>query len=279
MNYKHNNQENILYITDLDGTLLNAKGIISDYTKKGLIKLIGQGIHFSVATARTPATVVDLLAGVPLQVPIVVMNGTAVYDIAQNKYLAVQYIDGLVAKQVQAVIKSHHQNTFIYTIKEHQLIAYYETITTPAEQDFYNERKDRALKKFVQGEFPKDTPIAYFMMLGEKNKIKQIAQELKNIAGISFVYYPDVYDIETYYLEVYHESVSKATGIQKLRNNMDFDKVISFGDNLNDQPMFKYCDAAYAVGNAKEALKEMATAIIATNEEDGVIKFLEEAIK
>ncbi|MHC1748895.1 MAG: HAD-IIB family hydrolase [Cellulosilyticaceae bacterium] len=265
----------VLYITDLDGTLLNAKGFVSEYTKIGLTKLINEGLYFSVATARTPATVVDLLRGIPMKVPIVVMNGTALYDSVQNKYLEVQYIDEIAVRAVNNIIKSHHQNAFIYTIEKHQLTAYYKNIETQAEQLFYEERKDRYLKKFIKGDIPEKMAVAYFTMLGNKDKIEKIAEELQTVPGISQVFYPDVYDKDTYYLEVYHETVSKAAGIIKLRQYEVFDKIISFGDNLNDQPMFTYSDECYAVDNAKEALKEMATAVIESNEQDGVIKFLE----
>ena len=49
-----------------------------------LNRLIGQGMLFTVATARTPATVVDLLAGVDLRLPAVLMTGTLLYDVGQK---------------------------------------------------------------------------------------------------------------------------------------------------------------------------------------------------
>ena len=49
---------------------------------------------------------------------------------------------------------------------------------------------------------------------------------------------------------------------------------MAFGDSVNDIPMFKIADEAYAVENALPELKEYATAVIASNEEDGVAEFL-----
>lgn len=59
-----------------------------------------------------------------------------------------------------------------------------------------------------------------------------------------------------------------------LREYIDVDKVIGFGDNLNDIPFFEACDESYAVANAREEVKQKATGIIGTNIEDGVIKQL-----
>jgi hydroxymethylpyrimidine pyrophosphatase-like HAD family hydrolase len=53
------------------------------------------------------------------------------------------------------------------------------------------------------------------------------------------------------------------------------DKMICFGDNLNDEPLFRIADEKYAVKNAYEKLKNLATGIIDSNNDDGVAKFLQ----
>ena len=52
------------------------------------------------------------------------------------------------------------------------------------------------------------------------------------------------------------------------------DKIIAFGDNLNDIPLFEIADECYAVSNAEDELKAIATGIIASNEEDAVAEFM-----
>ena len=47
-----------------------------------------------------------------------------------------------------------------------------------------------------------------------------------------------------------------------------------FGDALNDVPMFRIADEAYAVENARPEAKEAATGILGKNDEDAVAKFL-----
>jgi len=50
--------------------------------------------------------------------------------------------------------------------------------------------------------------------------------------------------------------------------------VISFGDAVNDIPMFEISDECYAVQNAVDELKAIATGVIGSNEEDGVARWL-----
>ena len=75
-----------LFVTDLDGTLLNSHKEVSIKSIEILNKLIDDGVNFTVATARTPATVVDLLQDVNLKLPAVLMNGVLLYDIKEEKY-------------------------------------------------------------------------------------------------------------------------------------------------------------------------------------------------
>jgi hypothetical protein len=67
---------------------------------------------------------------------------------------------------------------------------------------------------------------------------------------------------------------SKKNAIQKMKELWNCSKVISFGDAINDIPMFEISDECYAVENAVEELKAHATGIIESNDNDGVAKWL-----
>ena len=67
---------------------------------------------------------------------------------------------------------------------------------------------------------------------------------------------------------------SKANGIKYLKKEYNFSKVISFGDNYNDIPMFNISDECYAVSNAVNSLKEISTGVIGSNIDDSVAKFI-----
>ena len=69
---------------------------------------------------------------------------------------------------------------------------------------------------------------------------------------------------------------SKSRAIAQLKKLLGCDKLVVFGDAINDLDMFQIADEAYAVENACPELKEAATAIIAANDEDGVARWLAE---
>ena len=57
---------------------------------------------------------------------------------------------------------------------------------------------------------------------------------------------------------------------------INYDKVICFGDNVNDIPMFELADESYATSNAADEIKKIATDVIGSCEEEGVAEFLKE---
>ena len=73
-------------------------------------------------------------------------------------------------------------------------------------------------------------------------------------------------------------NANKSLAAKYLKESLKADKLICFGDNLNDVPLFKFADEKYAVKNAYDELKKLATGIIGSNNEDGVAKFLENHI-
>ena len=89
------------------------------------------------------------------------------------------------------------------------------------------------------------------------------------------VYQKDIYTDEQW-LEIMPLAASKANAIKQLQKLFGCDRVVVFGDGRNDIDMFELADESYAVQNADEQLKSYATAVISSNDEDGVAHWLED---
>ena len=76
-----------LYITDLDGTLLNSKGEVSENTIKKINSLTEKGIYFTFATARSVYSAKLITAGLNINIPYLLMNGVSIYDPVCNTYI------------------------------------------------------------------------------------------------------------------------------------------------------------------------------------------------
>lgn len=263
-----------LYISDLDGTLLNADALISDTSKKLLNTAIRNGANFTVATARTPATVVNILKDINISIPIVTMNGSAIYSISDNKYFYYLTIEKELVYKLKDIITKEKLNAFIYSIKDNHLFVYHNKLTHPHQIKFYEERKNTIYKTFIEKPLPEDVDVLYFTIMDSEDNINSLYSKIKDIPNLSIAKYRDTYNRKIMNLEIYHKSASKANAINYLKNYFHFDKLISFGDNLNDLPMFEISDECYAVSNGVDELKNISTSVIGSNLEDSVAKFL-----
>lgn len=264
-----------LWVSDLDGTLLNKEKKISEYTKKVLNEKIAEGLCFSIATARTPATVVNMLKEVKIDMPVVVMNGAAIYNMATSTYEYVRYLEKDMVHVIQRLLKEKKQNAFAYCVENNRLIAYHGTFTNEAQKRFYEERQNNPHKLFKQEDTPENANIAYFVIIGEEEGVRSMYEALKNYDQVNQVFYEDIYNAGVFYLEIYSEGVSKANAIKFLKNTYGFNHIICFGDNHNDKEMFEMADVGCAVANAVEEIKALSTQVIGHHDEDGVVKFIE----
>ncbi|MGL4773475.1 MAG: HAD family hydrolase [Clostridium sp.] len=263
-----------LYVSDLDGTLLNSDQLITPNSTKIINDLIENGLNFTVATARTPATVVKLLENLNINMPIVTMNGATIYDIKNDNYIVANSITEKQTKQIVDILNKHNRNSFIYTLKNNHLYVYHQDFQNEEEKNFYEERKESKFKTFLKEDVPLGANVLYFTIMDTKENIDIIYNAVKSISGLYLVAYKDIYSHSTYNLEIYSEKASKANAIKHIKEKFNFEKVITFGDNLNDLPMFKISDECYAVKNALEELKELATNTIECNNSDGVANFI-----
>ena len=269
-----------LYISDLDGTLLNSDKEISKYTMDIINACIEKGMYFSIATARTAASSVKILSGLNINIPVILMNGVVIYDIQQHKYIKTEKISEQTANAILYILNEHDISGFMYAISNDKLITYYENLHTEALRDFYDERVMKYYKSFEQVDSflnkTKSSSIIYFSLIDEYERLSMVLKDLKDQPDIDMVLYKDIYTENLWYLEVYSINASKYNAVRYIREYYNFDKIIGFGDNLNDIPLFKACDECYAVSNAVYELKEKATGIIADHNSDGVARFIVE---
>jgi len=266
-----------LYISDLDGTLLNSRAELSDYTIEVLNRLIENGVHFSIATARTASTTLKMFENVALNIPIVLMNGVLIYDPIRKEYIKKEALSKEVAADIILAMREAGQTGLLYSLQNEVVKTHYETLDNKALCDFINERKIKYNKVFTQvadfSEVSED--IIYFCFLDEKKNLEQLYSLISKLDGIEIAKYRDIYSENLWYVEVFSASASKYNAVRFLREYGGYEHICGFGDNLNDIPLFRACDKSYAVANAKDEVKEIATAVIANNEEDGVAKYLE----
>lgn len=271
-----------LYVSDLDGTLLDKDAQISDTTAEIINRAIAQGLHFTISTARTPATTLKILDKLNIRLPIMMMNGVLVYDVLQKKYLQKTTMDETAIMVLLGLIKLRGLNCFLYCLEENQFFAYYDSVESTSMNYFRNEWVMKYDKKFTEVEdlsLVANQNIVCCMLREPKEKLEGFYRELSVVGGVKAEFYRDVYSEEYYMLEIYSNKASKKEALSYLRKAGGYDRVTSFGDNLNDRALVEASDAFYAVANAHPDIRELADGVIGSNEEDGVARYIEQIMK
>ena len=268
---------NILYISDLDGTLLDPVGDVTAVTAEKLNSLIKQGMNFSAATSRSVYSVKPKMSAVNMNVPCILMNGVNIYDLKNDCLINSEFIAPAASAEILRAFEHNGKQCFMYRIDDGILTCYYSKLTTNVMKSFAEVRKYEYKKPFVQCNLADyaDEYTMYFTSTGSYDELLPVKLEIEGIDGVDSAFYLDVYN-DAWYLEIFSHRASKSNGIKFLREKYGFEKVVAFGDNLNDLPMFAQADLKIAVGNARDEVKAAADIIIGDNKNNGVALWLED---
>lgn len=268
-----------LYVSDLDGTLLGSDRKVSRESVRLLNEAIAEGALFSVATARTPATVGPLLKDVDCTLPLIVMTGAAIWDRKDNRYVHASFHSESTARRLVSLYKKHGLCTFVYILGEDNVIhIFHMGEMSQLERGFMEERLSTPYKRFHVdekgcSELPEKLDrVLLFYSMRPTEEVKRVYDEIKESDDLRAVFYHDMYGEEIALMEVFGTEASKANAVRILAGMADADRIVAYGDNVNDIPILSMADDAVAVENAVDSVKGIAGRIIGPNGSDSVAR-------
>jgi len=271
-----------LYVSDMDGTLLGEDSRLSPATVTKLNRIIGElGGLFTVATARTPATVVPLMQDVHARLPFIVIGGSAMWNPVTGSFEHTRGIDNPTIEAVADVFDLHGAYPFIY--RRHgrdMLYTHHYGPLSPQEERFVAERQHLPLKRFFlndPGYRHSDDEALLIFSMNRFAVLDAIASDLRHrVPSCSVMVYHDIFDPNEGYLEIFTAGTSKAAAIRQLASELGVTRVVVFGDNRNDMAMMQAADYSVAVENAFPEVKAIASEVIGPNTADSVPHWIEQ---
>ena len=280
VNEENKDKVKTLYVSDLDGTLLGDDSLLSRGTINTLNRIIGElGGLFTVATARTPATVVPLMQEVHATLPFIVIGGSAMWDPVASSYKHTRGIDDATVNAVADVFDRHHSNPFIYRRHgDSMLYAHHYGPLSDQEARFVEARQHLPLKRFLLDDNNyrhSDDEALLIFSLNKYAVLKAIAEDLRaTVPTCQVMLYHDIFDESEGYLEIFIAGTSKAAAIRRLAREVNAERVVVFGDNRNDIAMMQAADHSVAVDNAFPEVKAAASEVIGPNTADSVARWI-----
>lgn len=267
----------ILYVTDLDGTLLNQKDRINEKSLEIINGLVEEGMLFTYATARSLVSASVVTEGLTTKIPVIAYNGAFIFQPDTGEILSREDFDRDERAHATEVIRANGVWPLVYAFVDGvERVSWLSGRENDGIRRYLSLRKgDRRLRPVEDDEKLYQGEIFYFTCIGEKEELWPVYDILSKDERYRCTIQQELYRPE-YFCEVMPVGATKANAIRKLKKIWNCDRVVSFGDAVNDIPMFEISDECYAVENAVEKLKAAATGIIDSNENDGVARWLKE---
>lgn len=269
-----------LYVTDLDGTLLNRRDRINPESIKVINGLVKEGMLFTYATARSLVSATVVTQGLSMDIPIIAYNGAFIIHPFTGEILSKESFAEEEADRVMEALEEYGISVLVYAYVEGvEKVSWLVSRENEGIRRYLSLRKgDRRLRPVATREELYQGDKFYFTCIGEREELQPVYDIFSRNAGFRCIIQQELYRPE-YFCEIMPAGATKAKAILKLKKLWNCDRVVSFGDAVNDIPMFEISDECYAVENAVEELKAIATGVIGSNEEDGVAEWLKENVE
>lgn len=247
--------DKLIIYSDVDGTAsytVGKKVQVSKENKEAINEFVKGGGLFSIASGRSPYSILKTFENVNINLPLVASNGAIVYDPLKDKKIFSEYVNDKA-------------KTFIYDIvlNDKRLM-----MTAMDDNDTYklitNDERDAKVLDFPRSLMSYDTlmqtKILKLAILALKEDVDSISEMINANAS--------KYDLKSarsanIYLELYDLNAGKDVGIKKVLDSYQLNdrKLVCIGDQHNDIDMLKLADIAICPGNAVKEVKEICNYI------------------
>lgn len=261
--------------TDMDGTLLDPRGQLDlPRLEKILDKLDQRGVRFVIATGNEVHRMRQLLGHLAERVVLVVANGARIFE--NNELLQAQTWDDAMVDRALAHFKGREcQDQFVVTAMNGGFVKK-GTVFTELDKFMTPEMIEKLYQRinFVD-EFDSNLfggVLKMSMVVGEERS-ESVLQEINDLFD------GHVRAVSSGYgcIDILQDGIHKAWGLVELlkRWNLKPEQIMAFGDSENDIEMLELAGISYAMENAEEAVKEIATKVAPANSQAGVYQVLE----
>ena len=286
-----------LVAIDLDGTMLNRHGEISERTKETVRRCIEKGIEIVLASGRPIDSIKTIAGELGIKGYFIAGNGALVYDIQKDEMIYENYIK---KEKVLEIIKICEENSIVYNVYTDKVILttnlkfnvlyYYKENLKKEENKQTNISIVENMYEYVEN--MKDDKFLKITICDENDAIfHSIIKKVKEISDIEILDISHMsrkiikqgteeIPVEYFYTEISASNVDKWEAIEFLRKRIGLEKeeLMAIGDNINDKKMIENAGMGIAMKGSTMEILKIARDITETNDNDGVAIALEKYV-
>lgn len=287
-----------LVAVDLDGTMLNSYGVVTENTKNTIKKVIENGAEVIIASGRPIDSIKSIAKEIGSKNYFIAGNGALIYDIKNDKIIYEKYMS---KSKVLEIIKICEENSIAYNVYtdktilatslKYNVLYYYKENLKKEEskktninivKDMYEYVKNMQEDKFLKITICDDNKTVFDSIMKKIKKIEEIeALDVSHMSRKMIRQGTEKIPIEYYYTEISLANVDKWNAIEFLikKLNIETEKVMTIGDNINDKKMIENAGLGIAMKGSTPVVTNVADDIAESNNEEGVAKILQKYYK
>ena len=287
-----------LVAIDLDGTMLNSYGVVTEYTKNVIRKVEKQGVEVIIASGRPIDSIKTIAKEIDSKNFFIAGNGAIVYDVKKDEII---YERTMSKEKVLEIIKICEENSIAYNVYTEQEILstalkynvlYYHKENLKKEENkktkinivnnMYEYIKNKEDARFLKITICDESKSIFNSIIRKLKGVKDIeVLEVSHMARKTIKQGTEEYPISYYYTEISTKNVDKWNAIEFLMKILNINKedVMTIGDNSNDKMMIANAGLGVAMKQSTPGIIEIANDVTDDNNKDGVAKILQKYYK
>ena len=286
-----------LVAIDLDGTLLDSYGQVSQKNKITITRAIQAGAEIVLTSGRGVRSVQNLATEIGADNYIICGNGAIIYNLQENQIIYDRFLE---KKKILQLIQVCEENSIYYSVYTEDsiitkslnynvLFYHHENSKKPDNkktnihivQDIYQYVLEREKEDYIKVNICDDNTIIFNSIMKKLRNVKNVnVLEVGHMSRKLIRTGTEEYSMEYYYTEISSKNVDKWTAILYLIKQLEIkpDEVIAIGDNSNDQTMLENAGLGIAMANSAPYIQKMADEVTLDNNQDGVAAAIERHI-
>lgn len=287
-----------LVAIDLDGTMLNSYGIVTENTKRTIKKVIENGTEVIIASGRPIDSIKAIAKEIGSNNYFIAGNGAIIYDIKNDKIIYEKYLS---KQKVLEIIKICEENSIAYNVYtdktilatslKYNVLYYYKENLKKEEnkktnisivENMYEYVEKSKEDKFLKITICDDNKTVFNSITRKIQKIKGIEMlDVSHMSRKTIKQGTEEISIQYYYTEISLAEVDKWTAIQYLIDKLNIEKeeVIAIGDNMNDKKMIENAGLGIVMKGSTPLVVNVSDDVAEGNDEEGVAKILQKYYK
>ena len=261
----------VLVISDVDGTLLTRDKVLTDGAMAAVRRLRDAGIGFTLTSSRPTVGMRFLIEPLGITQPVGTFNGSSIVDPQLNP-IEQHLIPSAAAQTSLDILDEFGVDIWLFT---NEL-----WLTRNGDGEYVpNERRAIRADPTIVGDFSPYLQTACKVVGASSDAalLQRCELAMQRALGAQAT----AARSQSYYLDVTPPGRDKGTFVQAMarRQGIPTDAVATIGDMPNDLPMFRTSGISFAMGNATDDIKKMATHVTSSNEDEGFARAIEMILK